>query len=104
MAVLVAGGSVAGPPDPGPADPGIVCSGRWSRTWLERELVLERRLEEGWLTAGGCLRHGHRVAHADAARAAIDGFNATASDQAARRAWLSGLQARFSTHPASSQP
>lgn len=68
------------------------------------ELVLERRLEEGWLTAGGCLRHGHRVAHADAARAAIDGFNATASDQAARRAWLSGLQARFSTHPASSQP
>jgi len=64
------------------------------------QLRLHLRLEERWLGASGCLCPGHRAAHGEAARAALDGYARSRADRAARCRWLLDLRAWFLAHRA----
>ena len=62
------------------------------------QLQVHLRLEERWLSQGGCLCSGHREAHREARRVAFEGCLRSSGDRAARLQWLLALQAWFSSH------
>ena len=65
---------------------------------LLRNLKLHLRLEERWLDNWGCLRHGHRLAHRHARKAALEGWLGCGRDRDRRHAWLEGLRTWFVAH------